>query len=136
MRTIVSYKKTNLAAAIALASAMIPQSDQAFAVESVSLEEIIVTATRREMNASDIPFNISAITGEEIESANITDVQELMRAMPGISVSDGGGRFAENNNVIRFEDSMLIPQLQIDVFCQIPRYRPMQVTHRFLQTLS
>jgi outer membrane receptor protein involved in Fe transport len=100
MRTIVSYKKTNLAAAIALASAMIPQSDQAFAVESVSLEEIIVTATRREMNASDIPFNISAITGEEIESANITDVQELMRAMPGISVSDGGGRFAENNNVI------------------------------------
>ena len=40
MRTIVSYKKTNLAAAIALASAMIPQSDQAFAVESVSLEEL------------------------------------------------------------------------------------------------
>ena len=100
MRTIVSYKKTNLAAAIACALAMIPQSDQAFAAESVSLEEIIVTATRREMNARDIPFNISAITGEEIESANITDVQELMRAMPGISVSDGGGRFAENNNVI------------------------------------
>ena len=100
MKTTPSYKKTKIAAAIAVVTAIIPQASQVFAVESGTLEEIIVTATRREMNASDIPFNISAITGEEIDAANITDMQELMRAMPGISVSDGGGRFAENNNVI------------------------------------
>ena len=100
MRTTVSYKKTKIAAAVAFATTLIPQTDQVFAAQSASLEEIVVTATRREMNASDIPFNISAITGEEIDAANITDVQELMRSMPGISVSDGGGRFSENNNVI------------------------------------
>ena len=100
MNSETSFNKTKIALAVALASSILPYSNQANADESATLEEIVVTATRREMNASDIPFNISAITGDEIEAANITDVQELMRAMPGITVADGGGRFAENNNVI------------------------------------
>ena len=100
MNSETSFNKTKIALAVALASSILPYTNQANADESVTLEEIVVTATRREMNASDIPFNISAITGDEIEAANITDVQELMRAMPGITVADGGGRFAENNNVI------------------------------------
>jgi outer membrane receptor protein involved in Fe transport len=100
MSKIKIYNKTKISAAVALATAVLIQPVLVFAEETATLEEIVVTATRREMKASDIPFNISAITGAEIEAANITDVQELMRAMPGISVSDGGGRFAENNNVI------------------------------------
>ena len=100
MHSETSFNKTKIALAVALASSILPYTNQASADESATLEEIVVTATRREMNASDIPFNISAIPGDEIEAANITDVQELMRAMPGITVADGGGRFAENNNVI------------------------------------
>ena len=100
MNSETSFNKTKIALAVALASSILPYTNQANADESATLEEIVVTATRREMNASDIPFNISAITGDEIEAANIIDVQELMRAMPGITVADGGGRFAENNNVI------------------------------------
>ena len=100
MHSETSFNKTKIALAVALASSILPYTNQASADESATLEEIVVTATRREMNASDIHFNISAITGDEIEAANITDVQELMRAMPGITVADGGGRFAENNNVI------------------------------------
>ncbi|MDG1749339.1 MAG: TonB-dependent receptor [Porticoccaceae bacterium] len=100
MNSETSFNKTKIALAVAVASSILPYTNQANADESATLEEIVVTATRREMNASDIPFNISAITGDEIEAANITDVQELMRAMPGITVADGGGRFAENNNVI------------------------------------
>ena len=100
MNSETSFNKTKIALAVAMASSILPYTNQASADESATLEEIVVTATRREMNASDIPFNISAITGDEIEAANITDVQELMRAMPGITVADGGGRFAENNNVI------------------------------------
>ena len=100
MHSETSFNKTKIALAVALASSILPYTNQASADESATLEEIVVTATRREMNASDIPFNISAITGDEIEAASITDVQELMRAMPGITVADGGGRFAENNNVI------------------------------------
>ena len=100
MNPTMSFNKTKVATAIALVTTMTAQTNYVSAAESATLEEIVVTATRREMNASDVPFNISAISGEEIEAANITDVQELMRAMPGISVSDGGGRFAENNNVI------------------------------------
>ena len=100
MNSETSFNKTKIALAFAMANSILPYTNQANADESATLEEIVVTATRREMNASDIPFNISALTGDEIEAANITDVQELMRAMPGITVADGGGRFAENNNVI------------------------------------
>lgn len=94
------HHKTKMASAVSIATAILSQPSYVVAQESASLEEIIVTATRREMKASDIPFNISAINGDEIEEANIVDMQELMRAMPGITVADGGGRFAENNNVI------------------------------------
>ena len=100
MINVKAHNKTKIASAVALATVMLYQPAYVIAQESASLEEIIVTATRRDMKASDIPFNISAITGDEIEAANIVDIQELMRAMPGITVADGGGRFAENNNVI------------------------------------
>ena len=62
------------------------------------IEEIQVTATRRVASSHDIPFNISAITGSEIEAANILDSTELLRAMPGVIAPDGGERLAENNN--------------------------------------
>lgn len=92
--------RSKMASAVSIATAILSQPGYVIAEESASLEEIIVTATRREMKASNIPFNISAINGDQIEEANIVDLQELMRAMPGITVADGGGRFAENNNVI------------------------------------
>lgn len=86
--------------ALAMASSSVLHPSASLAQEAASLEEIVVTATRREMKASDIPFNISAISGSEIEDANLVNMQDLMRAMPGITVADGGGRFSENNNVI------------------------------------
>jgi outer membrane receptor protein involved in Fe transport len=68
--------------------------------DNAGLEEITVTATRRDASIHDIPFNISAVSGSEIEAANIVDASELLRAMPGVTASDGGARLAENNNSI------------------------------------
>ena len=93
------FHKTKIATAITLSS-LIAQTPQIAVAQEQTLEEIIVTATRRDMVPSEIPFNISAITGDEIEEAHVTDMEGLMRAMPGITVADGGGRFSENNNVI------------------------------------
>ena len=95
-----SLPQKKIISALAMASSSLLHPSASLAQESASLEEIVVTATRREMKASDIPFNISAISGSEIEDANLVDMQDLMRAMPGITVADGGGRFSENNNVI------------------------------------
>jgi outer membrane receptor protein involved in Fe transport len=69
-------------------------------VNKGSLEVIQVTATRRSKAVEEIPFNISAISGDAIEEANIIDAQELLREMPGVTVPDNGARLAENNNGI------------------------------------
>jgi len=61
------------------------------------LEEIIVTATRREQSIQDIPYNISAVSGDMIEGYQILTNEELMRAIPGVSMVDQGQR---NNGVV------------------------------------
>ena len=56
------------------------------------LEEVIVTATARAESTQDIPYNISAISGSDIEAQNIVDSYELMRNIAGVSVVDRGYR--------------------------------------------
>ncbi len=68
--------------------------------EDAALEEVIVTATRRAQSLQDIPFNISAVSGDYIVQAGILDATELMREMPGVSVADGGARAAETNSTV------------------------------------
>jgi len=66
----------------------------ALAQAQPELEEVIVTATRREQSILDIPFNISAVSGDTLESANITDSVEALRTVAGVSVQDRGYRNA------------------------------------------
>lgn len=62
--------------------------------DEVTLEEIIVTATRRAASVQDIPYNISAVSGASIERAKVLDAAELLRSMAGVAVSDIGMRNA------------------------------------------
>jgi len=62
---------------------------------------IVVTAQRREQNILDVPYNISAISGSEIEASQTLDTTELLRSIPGISVVDRGYRNAAVLNGIR-----------------------------------
>ena len=68
--------------------------------DNLMLEEVIVTATSRAESTQDIPYNISAITGADIEAQNIVDSNELMRNIAGISVVDRGYRNQGHMNSI------------------------------------
>ena len=46
----------------------------------VTLDEIVVTATRRESRIQDIPYNISAVSGADVEAAKMVDTAELLRS--------------------------------------------------------
>jgi iron complex outermembrane receptor protein len=59
------------------------------------LEELIVTASRRETTIQEIPFNIAAVSGVELERQRITSLREFARTVPGLSVADQGPRAAE-----------------------------------------
>src|ERR1700690_2190936 len=58
--------------------------------EDNTLQEIIVTATRRSQSAQDIPASITAITGKTLEQAGIADIAELARSVAGMDVTDKG----------------------------------------------
>lgn len=61
-------------------------------------DEIIVTATRRAESIQDIPFNIAAVGGAQIEQQGFDDISELIAYVPGISIVDQGGR--DGNRIV------------------------------------
>ena len=68
---------------------------------SNEIEEVVVTATSRETSVFEVPYNISAVTGSEINSKGIQDTAELLRGFAGISTIDRGSRNAGTVNNIR-----------------------------------
>ena len=61
------------------------------AQESAALEEIIVTAERREASLQQVPISIAAVSGETLEKLAIDDVMALYVQTPGMSFSRAGG---------------------------------------------
>jgi iron complex outermembrane receptor protein len=55
------------------------------------LEEILVTATRREQNLQDVPISIVAVTGENLEMRGIDNLEEVSQGVPNVVITGGGG---------------------------------------------
>lgn len=89
MRTIphrpLLLRKT-LATAVACASATLPF--MSFAQE---LEEITVTAERRELRLQDTPISIMAYSGEKLEALGIDDMFELAANAPNLDIKGSRG---------------------------------------------
>src|ERR1700759_2065947 len=58
--------------------------------DSEGLQEVIVTASHREVSAQDLPISISAVTGVELTSKGIDDVAGLAHSVAGVSYTDKG----------------------------------------------
>ena len=61
-------------------------------VEAVSIDEIIVTARKREEKLIDVPISITAVTAEQLDRANVDDIADLAQQTPGLSFRQGFGR--------------------------------------------
>ncbi|HEX5787760.1 MAG TPA: TonB-dependent receptor [Woeseiaceae bacterium] len=57
---------------------------------AAQIEEIIVTATKREESVQDIPVAVSAYSGAELEKAGVTDIRGLMQLSPSFMLSTTG----------------------------------------------
>lgn len=53
------------------------------------LEEIIVTATKRETSLQEIPMAVQAVTGEQMANQGIGNLDQLAASTPGLQVGDG-----------------------------------------------
>ena len=58
------------------------------------LEEIIVTAQRREESLSDVPISVSAFTPERLDSQGVRSIDDIARLTPGVTFTRGDGRNA------------------------------------------
>ncbi len=59
-----------------------------------SLEEIVVTARRRDEGLQEVPLNVTAFTGEMLERRGLTDLSKIALATAGFDYIDFGGGMA------------------------------------------
>ena len=56
--------------------------------ESQGIEDVIVTATRRETSIMETPLAISAVTQEELTRFGITNIKDLSYSLPGLAIQN------------------------------------------------
>ena len=87
---------TGIAAAVCLALYGVPLAALADEPGAVSgtLEEIVVTANRRQQTREAVPYSISVVSADQIAASGATDIATLATQVPGLSMYDYGARFA------------------------------------------
>lgn len=60
----------------------------------LALEEVVVTARKREINIQDAPVAVSVVSGEDFDKSNIVRLDNFNGYVPGLTVAknDGAGR--------------------------------------------
>jgi iron complex outermembrane recepter protein len=84
--------KSILVTSVALAVAGSPwvaAADEA-AAQGGALEEVVITATKRESTVQDTPISVTAITAADIANKGLTDFNSLAQTVPGIAMRTSG----------------------------------------------
>lgn len=74
--------------------------------QQLAIEEITVTARKREENLQEIPLSISAFSVDQLRDKGIDNIHELAEITPGFAMDRGFGRFFDRP-VIRGQSSIL-----------------------------
>ena len=104
MNSKMNTKKTLLASMVGLfaaaggASSAMAQGDEAATAQG-RIDEIIVTANKREQSLQDTAMSISALTGDTIEKRGLVGMDDYLRNLPGVNMQDLGA--GQNSVVIR-----------------------------------
>ena len=59
--------------------------------QSRMLEEVVVTAQKREQNNQDVPISVTAFSAETLDALGISDPQDLQRVTPGLTYNTAVG---------------------------------------------
>ena len=110
-----SSSRASLARAIffvCVAFAIVPvrvqgQSPASSAEPGLALEEVIVTARKREESLQDVPLSVSAITASSIEQLRILRPDDIARFTPGFSYVSSFGRLNQERPVVRGQSNIL-----------------------------
>ena len=65
---------------------------------AAGLEEVVVTATRREERLQDVPISVSAFSQEKLDAQGLKNIDDLSRLSPGIAFTRNGVSYSANYN--------------------------------------
>src|ERR1039457_7159815 len=85
--------KSILVTSVALAVAGSPWAAAAAAAaadQGTGLEEVVITATKRESTVQDTPISVTAISAADIANKGLTDFNSLAQTVPGIAMRTSG----------------------------------------------
>ena len=80
--------KNSLAAAVSAAVTLSGASQMSHALE---LEEVVVTAQKREQSSQDIPIAITAFTGDRLDDLGLTNSNEIAAKVPNLDIASPTG---------------------------------------------
>ncbi|PLW69841.1 TonB-dependent receptor [Pseudohalioglobus lutimaris] len=83
MRTTAIHRLTP----IAIALAMVPTAP--LMAQQLMLEEVVVTAQKREQSLQDVPIAVSAMSGDRIDDIGITDLEQVALYIPNVNINQG-----------------------------------------------
>ena len=67
--------------------------------EAAQVEDVVVTARRREESLQDVPVAVTAVSGEQLEAKGAADITELARSTPSLTLNAARG---SNSTLISF----------------------------------
>ncbi|HEY4368278.1 MAG TPA: TonB-dependent receptor [Steroidobacteraceae bacterium] len=104
MSALVVRGSLSLAVTAVLATGALPISPANAAAQAQAdggIENIVVTARRREESLQDVPVAISALSADQLQSQNVTTLEDMTAHVPNIKVSAGRATSSTINAYIR-----------------------------------
>jgi outer membrane receptor protein involved in Fe transport len=108
-RTLHTAGATSVALAITLALGSSPALSQSASssADDLTLDEIVVTARKREESLQDVPVAVTAVTAASIAERNIQDLRDLAAYTPGFSYTTAFGRNNNERPAVRGQSTIL-----------------------------
>ena len=88
------FRKSGVFLAVAAAATMLPAG--ALSAQHSSLEEIVVTARKKEENLQDIPASITALSEQMIEKSFFQDIRDVQNVTPNLIFDEVSAGSANN----------------------------------------
>lgn len=77
-------------------------------LQEYTLDTMVVTATRTEAKAVDVPVNTSVVSAAKIEERHYQNVAEVLKDVPGAQIVDSGEGAAEKKIILNGDERALV----------------------------
>lgn len=95
-------KQRSIARALCAAISIVPVGlIPQLAHAQLVLEEVVVTARKREESLQETPLAVSALSGEALEQLGMTSIADLTKVVPNVDLYTGNGTTGSGNAFIR-----------------------------------